>query len=105
MNPPEAKDSPQDEPHNLMLMCPNHRIFISGQARRFVFVNCSTSSSLSEFHPKAIALTIDDAPYPALFQAHEMGVLQHRSFTLVISDDESSFPWQDWKWQIVENKK
>jgi len=57
-------------------------------------VNCSTYSSLSEFHGKAIALTIDDAPYPALFQVHEAGVLKRLSSTPAIP--ESSFPWQDW---------
>ena len=63
-------------------------------------MNCSTYSSLLEFHGKAVALTIDDGPYPALFQAHEMGVLQRLSFTPAVPGDESSFPWQDW---IVED--
>lgn len=40
--------------------------------------------------------TANDAPYPALFQAHEARVLQRLSFT---PDNKSSFPWQDW---IVE---
>ncbi|KAI0252307.1 hypothetical protein BJV78DRAFT_1124842 [Lactifluus subvellereus] len=105
--PELAKDNPQHEPRDGLLMCNNHHSFFDGHSffirylpeiRRFVFVNYSGDSHLQQFHGKAIALDIDDhhAPFPSLFIIHEMRVRGYHPFepTVPIMPDE--VPWQDW---------
>ncbi|KAF8126262.1 hypothetical protein EV363DRAFT_1224557, partial [Boletus edulis] len=119
--PLETEDYPEDDPHNGLLMCANHRIlferhyffiryfpeasiipFLHYLIQKFVFINYCGNPDDQQFHGKAIALDVKDyyAPYPSLFILHELRVRAHRLFRPIDPDIPDATPdvilWQDW---------
>lgn len=105
--PQQAKDHPQHEPRDGLLLCATHRLnfdaydfFIrfSPTIRKFIFVNYSGSPSLQKYHNKAIALDVSDryASFPSLFIIHEMRVRGYHPFQPIAPDVSDNPLWQDW---------
>ncbi|KIY45925.1 hypothetical protein FISHEDRAFT_48249 [Fistulina hepatica ATCC 64428] len=106
--PSDAKNHPQHEPRNGLLMCANHHVMFDAykffirffpDTRKFVFVNYSGEPSLQQFHAKAIALDSRDryTPFPALFIIHEMRVRGFHPFRPVAPEIPADGSlWQDW---------
>jgi len=105
--PLHAKDAPEHEPRDGLLMCSNHHLLFDGYAffirffpdiQKFVFINYSKKPILQQFHGKAIALDIRDrhAPFPSLFIIHEMRVRGFHPFAPTEPAMADDGPWQDW---------
>ncbi|KAI9462245.1 hypothetical protein HD554DRAFT_2196012 [Boletus coccyginus] len=105
--PALAKDHPEHEPRNGLLMCATHHqafdhysFFIRyfPEICKFVFINYSGTPLFQQFHGKAIALDDNDrhAPFPSLFILHEMRVRGFHPFQPTNPDIPDDITWQDW---------
>ncbi|KIY42955.1 hypothetical protein FISHEDRAFT_54426 [Fistulina hepatica ATCC 64428] len=105
--PSQAKDHPQHESHDGLLMCLFHCVWFDAyefficyfpDIHKFILINFSNNPYFQQFHGKAITLDVRDChtPFPSLFIIHEMHVRGFYPFRLVVPNMPDDILWQHW---------